>query len=95
LVLPTEKWHEAFYIAAELFDIPKSFAFPNPKGSNEETVSENNPKSGTWTSLLTVNRKNDVLEKINYAYSTEGFKYNVTITKEGNKMKLERTEAAD
>ncbi len=95
LVLPTDKWHEAFYIAAELFDIPKSFAFPNPKGSNEETVKEKDPKSGTWTSQLTVNRKNNNLEKINYDYRTEGYGYSVDIIQEGNKMKLERTEIAD
>lgn len=95
LLLPTENWHEAFYIAAELFNIPKSFAFPNPKGSNEETVKEKDPKSGTWTSQLTINRKENTLEKINYAYRTEGFGYTITITKEGDLMKLERTEAAD
>lgn len=95
LSLPTDKWHEAFYIAAELFDIPKSFAFPNPKGSNEETVKESNPKSGTWTSELTINRKENKLEKISYAYRTDGFGYGVTIIQEGNKMKIERTEVAD
>ncbi|RFN59264.1 SH3 domain-containing protein [Marixanthomonas ophiurae] len=95
LVLPTDKWHEVFYIAAELFDIPKSFAYPNPKGSNEETVKEKDPKSGTWTSQLTVNRKNNNLEKINYDYRTEGYGYSVDILQEGNKMKLERTEMAD
>ena len=95
LLLPTKNWHEAFYIAAQLFDMPKSFAFPNPKGSNEETIKEKDPKSGTWTSQLTVNRKDNSLEKINYAYSTEGFGYGVTITKDENKMKLERTEVID
>ncbi|PVW15248.1 SH3 domain-containing protein [Marixanthomonas spongiae] len=95
LSLPTDNWHEAFYIAAELFDIPKSFAFPNPKGSPEETVKENNPKSGTWTSQLTVNRKDNTLEKINYEYRAKGFGYEVTITKEGNMMKLERTEKVE
>ncbi|WP_339697706.1 SH3 domain-containing protein [uncultured Marixanthomonas sp.] len=95
LVLPTDKWHEAFYIAAELFDIPKSFAFPTPKGSKEETIKEKDPKSGTWTSQLTVNRKDNSLEKINYDYRTEGFGYSVNITKEGKEMKLERTEVAD
>jgi len=95
LVLPTDKWHEAFYIAAELFDIPKSFAFPTPKGSKEETIKEKDPKSGTWTSQLTVNRKDNSLEKINYDYRTEGFGYSVNITKEGKEMKLERTEVSD
>src|SRR5690606_37348851 len=32
LILPTDKWHEAFFTAQQLFAIPKSFAFPNPKG---------------------------------------------------------------
>lgn len=95
LLLPTDKWHEAFYIAAELFDIPKSFAFPNPKGKEEEVVKEKDPKSGTWTSQLTVNRKDNTLQKINYSYRTEGFGYTVTISQKESMMQLERTEIVD
>jgi hypothetical protein len=95
ITLPTDQWHEAFYIAKELFNIPTSFAFPDPKGSNEEIVKENNPKKGIWSSELTIKRSNDELQKINYSYRTEGFGYTVTITKNGENMKLEKTEVAD
>ncbi|MCW9036815.1 SH3 domain-containing protein [Altibacter sp.] len=95
LLLPTTQWHEAFYIAKQLFEIPTEFAFPEPKGSNEEVVKETKPKSGVWTSQLLVNRENDQLEKIIYSYRTEGFRYTVTISQEGDAMKLERTDVAD
>ena len=95
LLLPTNEWHEAFYIAKQLFNIPTEFAFPNPKGSNEEIVKETKPKSGTWTSELSVARNNDTLEKITYSYRTEGYGYEVTISEEGDKMKIENKSVAD
>ncbi|MAP55751.1 SH3 domain-containing protein [Altibacter sp.] len=95
LLLPTTQWHEGFYIAKQLFDIPTEFAFPNPKGSNEEVVKQTKPKSGAWASELQVNRQNDRLEKITYSYRAEGFGYTVTITQEGDTMKLARTDVAD
>lgn len=94
VTLPNAKWHEAFYLASELFEIPKSFAFPNPKGSNEEVVKEEKPKSGTWKSYLTVNRDDNSLQKITYTHATEGFGYSVTITEENGAMQLKREEGS-
>ncbi|AFL80580.1 hypothetical protein Aeqsu_1082 [Aequorivita sublithincola DSM 14238] len=95
LVLPTDKWHEAFFTAQQLFAIPKEFAFPNPKGSNSETQQNGNKKKNDFVSELQISRDDNVLQKIVYNYKTTGFGYMVTITKEADGMKLEKVEVAD
>lgn len=95
LIIPTDKWHEAFFTAQQLFDIPKEFAFPNPKGSNNETQQNGNKKKNDLTSELQISRSDNELQKILYNYRTQGFGYTVTITKDGGNMKIEKVENAD
>ncbi|PHR13826.1 MAG: hypothetical protein COA40_04730 [Aequorivita sp.] len=95
LVLPTDKWHEAFFTAQQLFNIPKEFAFPNPKGSNSETQQNGNKKKTDFISELQISRNENELQKIVYNYKTTGFGYTVTITKQADGMKLEKVEVAD
>jgi len=95
LVLPTDKWHEAFFTAQQLFAIPKTFAFPNPKGSNNETQQNNDKKKSDFISELQISRSDNQLQKILYNYKTTGFGYTVIITKEAEGMKLEKVEVAD
>jgi hypothetical protein len=95
LVLPTDKWYEAFFTAQQLFAIPKAFAFPNPKGSNNETQQNGAKKKADFISELQISRDDNVLQKIVYNYKTTGFGYTVTITKEADGMKLEKVEVAD
>ena len=77
------------------FNNQKGFAFPNPKGSNSETQQNNNKKKGDFVSELLIARNDNQLQKIVYNYKTTGFGYTVTITKEAEGMKLEKTEVAD
>jgi len=95
LVLPTDKWHEAFFTAQQLFNIPKEFAFPNPKGSNSETQQNGNKKKTDFLSELQISRNDNELQKIVYNYKTEGFGYTVSITKGSAGMKIEKVEVAD
>ncbi|HET8802966.1 MAG TPA: SH3 domain-containing protein [Aequorivita sp.] len=95
LILPTDKWHEAFFTAQQLFNIPKNFAFPNPKGSNSETQQNGNKKKTDFLSELQITRNENELQKIVYNFKTEGFGYVVTIAKEAGGMKLEKVEVAD
>lgn len=95
LVLPTDKWHEAFFTAQQLFNIPKEFAFPNPKGSNSETQQNGNKKKTDFLSEMQISRNDNELQKITYNYKTEGFGYTVAITKETAGMKLEKVEVTD
>ena len=95
LVLPTSHWHEGFFIAQQLFGIPRSFAFPNPKGANHETQQNNNQKKGDLINELQISRNGNQLQKIEYKYKTKGHGYTVTITKEGDAMRLEKTEMVE
>lgn len=95
LVLPTAKWHEAFFMAQQLFNIPKAFAFPNPKGSNNETQHNSNKKKNDFLSELQISRNANQLQKIVYNYKTTGYGFIVTISEDAKGMKLEKTEVAD
>jgi len=95
LILPTEKWHVGFFTAQQLFNIPRVFAFPNPKGANNETQQNSTKKKADYISELQISRNNNTLQKIEYRYKTEGFGSTVTITKESGGMKLEKVEFAD
>jgi hypothetical protein len=90
--LPNAKWHEAFFMAQRLYDFPKDFVFPNPKGKNTETVFDSKPKKGIWVSQLDVTRKFNELEKIEYVYNSKGFSRSISIIKEGDAMKITSTE---
>lgn len=95
VVLPTENWHDAFYIAQKLYDIPLAFSFPNPKGSNEQVIKNSKKPENLVVSDLTVQRETNTFQKITYSEATEGWGSNVTIVKKGNTMKIEYTTVAD
>lgn len=92
IVLPGAQWHEAFFMAQRLFDFPKEFDFPNPKGKKSETIFDGKPKKGIWTSQLEVSRNDNGLETISYVYSSKKFDAKVIIEEDGDGMKISRTE---
>lgn len=92
IVLPEAEWHEAFFTAQRLFDFPKEFAFPKPKGKDSEVIFDGKPKKGVWKSELQVTRKDNKLEKIEYVYDSEKYTHTVTIVQENDAMKLSKTE---
>jgi hypothetical protein len=95
ILLPTSQWHEAFFVSQQLFDFPKEFAFPEPKGKDEQIIKDKKPKKDVWVSELQVNRMDDNLEKIAYVYKTKQFATSVTITKVNDMMQLEKTEVVE
>lgn len=95
VLLPTEHWHEAFYIAQKLYDIPMVFGFPNPKGRKAETITNSEKPEQLEVSNMLVERKDDMLQKIRYSQAAEAYKSGVTITQEGAMMKIEFTEVIE
>lgn len=95
IILPTDQWHEAFFMAQQLYDIPKQFAFPHPKGSNNETQKNSNKRKDVLISELNISRSANALEKITYVNAIGKSNYTVTITKEGNRMKIEKVETTE
>lgn len=92
LLLPTDQWHEAFYIAKELFDIPSEFKFPKQKGKDHKVIQDKKPKKEVWVSEMHITRKDNALETIEYKYKAKKFESIVVISKEGDKMKISKTE---
>jgi len=95
LLLPDSNWHEAYYIAKQLFNFPKEFEFPSQKGKENQKIKEKKYKNDRWTSELQVTRKEDALIKIEYFYKNKGFSKLVSITKKGNAMKISKTEIVE
>jgi hypothetical protein len=95
LFLPTEKWHEAFYIAQQLFEFPKEFKYPSQKGKDFQIITDRKIKRDKWLSELHISRKKDALTKIEYVYKTKGFSKLVAITKEDNGMRISKTEIVE
>ncbi len=92
IILPTGKWHEAFFMAQQVYGIPRQFAFPQPTGSNSETLYDSNKKKDVLISDLHISRASNSLQKITYSYAKRNLSYTVIITKEGDRMKLEKVE---
>ena len=92
LALPEMQWHKAFYMAQQLFNIPKEFLFPSLKGTDKEVVLGGELKKESRVSELQITRKNELLSKIKYKYKYKGFTKIVSIYKEGGKIIIENVE---
>ncbi len=82
--LPTTSWHEAYYIVCALYKIPKSLGFPNPSGPKKETIPQPDKPKKTWSSELSITRKDNTLTSINYFLRLEGFGTSITIIRLDN-----------
>ncbi len=92
IYLPGSQWNDGFNTAQRLFDFPREFSFPNPKGKNSETIFDGKPKKGIWVSQLEVTRENNTLQKIEYVYGSKKYNSTVSIVKEGDGIKISRVE---
>lgn len=92
LKLPNAEWHEAFFIAQRLFDVPGEFTFPNPKGKQSQVEQDSKPKKGVWVSELQITREDNELQKIEYVYKSEKFDSNVVVTVENGVATIAKTE---
>ena len=88
LLLPAALWQEAFFIAQQLFDIPKEFNFPTPKGKNKQVIQCTKSKDKGWKNQLEVTRENNQLKKIEFLYESQNFDKTISIQKEGANMKI-------
>lgn len=92
LMLQKSQWHEAFYLAQQLYNFPKEFEFPSSKGKDKEVRLEKKFKKNSWVSELQITRKEDVLSKIEYKYKNKGFTKTVSVYKDGEMMVIINTE---
>lgn len=80
LTIPVRHWHQAYYISAAVFGIPKSLGFPNPKGSKEERILQKDKENHVWSSELVITRDDDGFKSIGYGFRTEGYGSSLSIT---------------
>ena len=92
LILPNIQWHEAFYMAQQLFKFPKEFEFPSSIGKEKEVKLEKRFKKDSWVSELQINRKENKLIKIKYHYKNKGFTKKIAIYKEGGEIVISNIE---
>jgi hypothetical protein len=92
IALPTTLWHEAFFVAQQLFDLPKEFEYPTPKGKDKQVIQYSKSKDRSWKNQLEVTRIDNDLDKIEYVIESQKFDSTITIIKDGNTMKISRTE---
>ena len=70
LLIPTTKWHEAYLIAQKLYDIPRDFAMPDPKGRDAQVINSTNKPLDALVRELQVTRLDNTLVEIVYNYTT-------------------------
>ncbi len=92
LTLPDAEWHEAFFIAQKLFDIPGEFTFPKPRGKQNQVEQDSKLKKGVWVSELQTTRNDNELQKIEYVYKSEKFDSNVVVTVVDGVATISKTE---
>ena len=92
LIIPDAEWHEAFYMAQQLFKFPKEFEFPSLKGKEKEIKLEKKFKKDSWISELQINRKENRFTKIEYHYKNKGLSKVVSIYKESGQLVISKTE---
>jgi hypothetical protein len=91
-------WAEAFVIAKNLFGIPAPLQFPGEKGSGESTVKNPNAAVAWTDELQIVYGTSGKLQKIVYAFRSEGSGQVITIeptTESGYTMKISELSIAD
>jgi hypothetical protein len=94
-LLPKAKWYEAYYMAQQLYKIPKTFAFPSETGKPSEVKKEKYQGARSWLSELHIVRNDKGFEKIEYQYKNKRFTKTVTLTQNEKGMVLSKTEIVE
>lgn len=88
LLIPTTKWHEAYLIAQKLYDIPRDFAMPDPKGRDAQVINSTNKPLDALVRELQVTRLDNTLVEIVYNYTATNFKQHLSISTQDGMMKI-------
>ncbi len=95
ITLPEADWNEAFFIAKKLGNIPAYFAFPSVKGKENQVIVEPQSKDKPWTSELRITRDKSGFNTLKYYYKNKNVTSIVTLVKDGNTMKISKTEIVE
>ena len=77
-------------IAQKLYDIPRDFAMPDPKGRDAQVINSPNTPLEALVRELQVTRLDNTLVEIVYNYTTSNFKQHLTIQKQDGMMRIKQ-----
>ena len=90
LLLPDAQWHEAYFIAQKIFDIPYEFSFPKQTGKAEQMVKGPKKESESWFDALHITRDGNGLTQLLYSYDANKEKRTVSITQTDKGMQIQQ-----
>lgn len=92
-ILPETQWHEAYFIAQKIFDIPKEFEFPEQAGKETQQIVGLKKETDSWFDALHVKRNAKGLVELKYTYYDMKVKRTVQITATKAGMKIQQIRA--
>lgn len=93
LVLPGATWHEAYFIAQKIFDIPKEFEFPKQTGKASQQIKGPKKETDSWFDALNIKRDANGLTQLLYSYEAKKVKRTVSITTTEKGMQIQQIRA--
>lgn len=93
LLLPKAKWHEAYFIAQQVFDIPNEFTFPKQIGSKSQVIKGPKKENESWFDALNVSRDKVGLTAIIYSFDSKKLKRTVSITETEKGIQIQQIRA--
>ncbi|NQX78741.1 SH3 domain-containing protein [Gilvibacter sp.] len=93
LMLPGAEWHEAYFIAQKIFDIPNEFTFPKQTGKETQQFKGPKKETDSWFDALNVSRDANGLVELQYSYDAKKVKRTVSITATEKGMKIQQIRA--
>ncbi len=93
LVLPDAKWHESYFIAQEIFNIPAEFKFPKITGEQTQQIKGPKQKKDSWFDTLDITRDATGITGLVYTYQTKKIKRTVSLSKVKEGIKIEQVSA--
>lgn len=93
LILPEARWHESYFIAQQIFDIPAEFKFPKETGEKSQQIKGPKNEKDSWFDALNVTRGANGLTQIMYTYDAKKVKRTVTLTQTESGIQIQQVRA--
>lgn len=93
LTLPGAEWHEAYFIAQKIFDIPAEFEFPKQKGAKTERILGPMKETEHWFDALDISRDKTGITQLAYSYNSKKVKRTVSLIATEKGMQIQQIRA--
>ena len=94
--VPAKSWTEAYTIAQQLFELPKSLKLDLSKTTTPSKLENKDKRRKTVTDEVVVNRnKKNLIESVAYTYALQDYKRSVIVKKTETGFTLEEVESSN